>query len=196
MATFPESPIPIYPLIVEPEWKTLISGFDGGGEQRRQKQLFPTYNVSVQYDALSASDTQILWDFYMARKGAYEAFYVYDLALMAGIALNHDGQYVGTGDAATDIFDIPGRSTSSQSVYIDNVLQTITTDYSILTGGGESSSDRIDFVSPPAAGAVITVDFTGFLRIRARFAEDKLPRELFMTILFRYGVKLKGLGAE
>jgi len=195
MATFPESPIPIYPLIVEPEWKTLISGFDGGGEQRRQKQLFPKYNVVVNYDALSETAEQILWDFYMARKGAYEAFYIYDLALLAGIAPNHNGQYCGTGDGATEIFDIPGRSTSSHVVYLDGVEQTITTDYVILTGGGESSSDRIDFVSPPVAGAVITVDFTGFLRIRARFAEDKLPRELFMTILFRYGVKLKGLSA-
>jgi len=195
VATFPESPIPIYPLVIEPEWQTVISGFDGGGEQRRQKQLFPKYNVAVQYDALSETAMQTLWAFYMARKGAYEAFYIYDLSLLASISPNYDGQYVGTGDAATDIFDIPGRSTSSQSVYIDNVLQTITTDYSILTGGGESSSDRIDFVSAPAAGEVITVDFTGYLRIRARFLEDKLPRELFMTNLFRYGVKLKGLSA-
>ena len=195
MSTFPESPAPIYPLIVEPEWKTLVSGFDGGGEQRRQKQLFPKYNVVVGYDALTSSNAQTLWDFYMARKGAYEAFYIYDLALLASVAPNHDGQYCGTGDGATEIFDIPGRSTSSQSVYVDNVLQTITTDYVILTGGGESSADRIDFVSPPAAGEVITVDFTGFLRIRARFLEDKLPRELFMTNLFRYGIKLKGLSA-
>lgn len=196
MATYPESPIPIYPLIVEPEWKTLVSGFDGGGEQRRQKQLFPKYNVAVQYDALIETDMQILWDFYMVRKGSFEAFYIYDLSLLANIAPDHNSQYVGTGDAATDIFDIPGRSTSSQSVYIDGVLQSTPTDYSILTGGGASNSDRIDFVSAPAAGEVITVDFTGFLRIRARFAEDKLPRALFMTILFRYGgIKLKGLGA-
>jgi len=195
MSTYPESPKPIYPLIIEPEWKTIISGFDGGGEQRRQKQLFPKYNVSVQYDALSETDMQTLWDFYMARKGSFEAFYIYDLALLASIALNHDGQYVGTGDGATDIFDIPGRSTSSQAVYIDNALQTTPTNYSILTGGGESSSDRIDFVAAPAAGEVITVDFTGYLRIRARFLEDKLPRELFMTSLFRYGIKLKGLSA-
>ena len=195
MSTYPESPLPIYPLIVEPEWKTLVSGFDGGGEQRRQKQLFPKYNVVVNYDALSEADMQTLWDFYMARKGAYEAFYIYDLTLLASMSLDHIGQYCGTGDAATEIFDIPGRSTSSQAVYVDGVLQTITTDYVILTGGGESSSDRVDFVSPPAAGEVITVDFTGFLRIRARFAEDKLSREMFMTNLFRYGIKLKGLSA-
>ena len=195
MSTFPESPAPIYPLIVEPEWRTLTSDFDGGGEQRRQKQLFPKYNVTVSYGALSESDMQTLWDFYMARKGAYEAFYIYDLALLAGIAPNHDGQYAGTGNGSTEVFDIPGRSTSSHTVYVDGVEQTITTDYVILTGGGESSADRIDFVSPPSAGEVITVDFTGYLRIRARFAEDKLPRSLFMTVLFNYGIKLKGLSA-
>jgi len=195
MSTYPESPKPIYPLILEPEWKTLISGFDRGGEQRRQKQLFPKYDVAVQYDALSESDMQILYDFYMARKGSSEAFYIYDLALLANISPNHAGQYCGTGDGVTEVFDISGRSTSSQVVYLDGVEQTLTTDYVILTGGGESSSDRIDFVSAPAAGEVITVDFTGYLRIRARFMEDKLSRELFMTILFRYGIKLKGLSA-
>jgi len=195
MSTYPESPKPIYPLIVEPEFKTLISGFDGGGEQRRQKQLFPKYNVTVNYGALSETDMQTLWDFYLARKGAYEAFYIYDLALLASISPNHDGQYVGTGDASTEVFDIPGRSTSSQVIYIDGVEQTLTTDYVILNGGGESSADRVDFVSPPAAGEVVTADFTGFLRIRARFAEDKLSRELFMTNLFRYGIQLKGLKA-
>ncbi len=195
MATYPEAPAPVYPLIIEPEFKTLISGFDGGGEQRRQKQLFAKYNVTVQYDALSAADAQTIYDFYMARKGSYEAFYIYDLALLASISTDHTGLYCGTGDASTEVFDIPGRSTSSQVVYVDGVEQTVTTDYVILTGGGESSADRIDFVSAPAAGEVITVDFTGYLRIRARFAEDSLPKELFMTNLFRYGLKLKGLSA-
>ena len=193
MATYPEDPKPIYPLIVTPVWKTLISQQGTGKEQRRQKSLFPMYDVRVRYHGLSAADAKTLWEFYMDRKGAYEAFYIYDLALLADVSFNHTDQYCGTGDGATDTFDIPGRSTSSQTVYVDGATQSTPGDYSILTGGGESSSDRIQFVAAPAEGEIITCDFTGFLRIRARFKEDRLPRDLFITNLFRYGIELKGL---
>jgi len=193
MATFPEDPKPIYPLIVTPKWRTLISTAGTGKEQRRGKALFAVYDVTVQYKALSATGCKTLWEFYMARKGAYEAFYIYDLALLAEVAFNHDTLYCGTGDGTTDIFDIPGRSTSSQTIYVDGVEQSTPADYSILTGGGESNSDRVDFVSAPASGSIITCDFTGYLRIRARFLYDELSRELFLRNLFQYGIELKGL---
>lgn len=193
MATYPEDPKPQYPLIVEPEWRTFISTIETGAEQRRQKSVFPIYNVQVNYNVLSEADAQTIWEFYMARKGAYEAFYIYDLTLLADVAFNHVTQYCGTGDGSTDIFDIPGRSTSAHAVYSDGVLQADPGDYSILTGGGVSSSDRVDFVSAPDEGKIITCDFTGFLRIRARFLNDKLSRDSFTTNLFRYGVELKGL---
>jgi len=193
MATYPETPRPIYPLTVTPVWKTLISLQGTGKEQRRQKSLFPVYDVIINYHALSAADAKTLWEFYMARKGAYEAFYIYDLALLADVSFNHTDQYCGTGDAATDTFDLPGRSTSSQVIYIDGATQSTPGDYSILTGGGVSNSDRVQFTSAPAEGAIITCDFAGFLRIRARFKEDRLDRDLFLTKLFRYGIELKGL---
>jgi len=195
MATYPEDPTPIYPLTLRPTWKTLISKVGTGGEQRRQKSLFPVYDVIVKYTRLSAADAKTIWEFYMDRKGAFEAFYIYDLSLLASVSFNHVDQYCGTGDGSTDIFDIPGRSTSSQTVYVNGVQQSTPTDYSILTGGGESSSDRIDFVAAPAEGEVITCDFTGFLRIRARFMYDQLSREMFYEAAFNYGVELKGLKA-
>ena len=193
MAIFPESPKPKYPLIVTPTWKTLISTVGTGIEQRKQKALFPKYNVTVRYDVLSAVNAKTLWAFYMARKGAFEAFYIYDLALLASVAFAHTDEYCGTGDAVIDIFDIPGRSTSSHDVYVDGIAQTDPGEYSVLTGGGVGSSDRIDFVTAPGEGAIITVDFTGFLRMRVRFMYDELDRETFTTNLFRYGIELKGL---
>jgi len=85
-----------------------------------------------------------------------------------------------------------GKNTSSQTIYIYGTEQT--SGYSILIGGGNSASDRVEFTSPPADGSIITCDFTGYLRMRCRFAYDKLPRELFTTMRFNYGVELKGLG--
>jgi len=195
MATFPEDPIPIYPLIVSPRFSTLIKTSDSGKEQRNYKSTYAKYDVLVQYSELDYSDVQTLWDFYIARKGAYEAFYIYDLSLLAGTYFNHSGLYVGTGDGAEDVWDIPGRSTSSQTVYLDGISKSSPSDYSILTGGGTAGSDRIDFVAAPSEGEIITVDFTGFLRIRARFTKDSMSRELFEYNLYKIGLELTGLAA-
>lgn len=193
MAKFPESPKPIYPLVITPRWRTLISDIEGGGEQRKQKRQFAVYDVTVRYRSLSESQMQTIYDFYMARKGALEAFHIYDLALLSNIAPNHSGLYCGTGDGTTEVFDIPGRSTSSQVIYKNGIEQTLTTDYTISSGTGSDGSDQVDFVTAPAAGDIISCDFTGFLRIRARFAEDKLDRELFRYLAFNFGISLTGV---
>lgn len=114
---------------------------------------------------------------------------------------NHTNQFCGTspGDdpqyTNPEIFDIPGISTSEQSVYCNGVEQTETTDYEILYGDPDwpDSCDRINFVATPAQGAVVTIDFTGILRIYARFYGDHLAEELFMTNLEYCEVLLKGL---
>lgn len=186
MAEFPTTPRPSYPVIIEPEWKTNISTFDSGKEQRRQKWDYPKYNVELTYNVLSSANIQVLWDFYMARKGASEAFYFYDLESVA-----HNAQYVGQGDGAIVTFDIPGKSTSSQVIYIDGVPQG--SGYTILTGGGSENSDRVQFTAPPAAGGMISCDFTGFLRIRCRFEKDKMSKTAFTASLRQTGLKLKGL---
>lgn len=191
MAVFPESPLPIYPVIFEPEWGNLVSEFDCGAEQRRQTWTFPKYNVSLQYNALSATNQQILWAFYMARKGTNEAFYFFDPAPPMGIYTSYLRQYVGVGTGAQATFDLPGKSTSIRTLYVNGGV--VVAGFSYLTGGGEGSADRVQFDVAPAAGYVITVDFTGQLRIRCRFAADKLSREWFMTVLFNYGIQLKGL---
>ena len=192
MSTWPESdPKPRYPLHTEIEFGTLISAFDGGTEQRRQKLLYPRYNVTIRYNAISKTEAQTLWNFYVARKGSYESFFCYDLALLLQHSFAHTDQYCGTGDSATTIFDIPGRSTSSRTVYLDNIEQTSGITY--LTGGGASSADRIQFSAAPTSGEIITVDFAGYLRMKVRFAEDKLTRENFVYKLYSYGIQLKGL---
>lgn len=190
---FPEDILPVYPVVITPVWGTLVSDFDSGNEQRRQKLLYAKYDVQLQMRAVSAADLQTLWDFYQARKGAAGAFYFYDPRPANGITVSHTGLYVGTGDGSTEIFDIPGKSTSSQTIYVDGTEQTVTTDYAILTGGGDGSADRVDFVVAPGNGQIITCDFTGTLRIRCRFAQDSLSFEWFMVLLTNIGLQLKGL---
>ncbi len=190
MAEFPASPAPNDPVAITPVWKTNVTGVDSGKEQRRQKWTFPKYDVSLLYDLISPqSNMQLLWDFYMARKGAAEAFHFYFRRLGT-----HKAQYVGHGDGVTTIFDLPGKSTSSQAIYFDEVVQG--SGFSYLTGGGSSSSDRVEFAAAPPDGTVISCDFVGFLRNRCRFEEDRMTEERFYVTCYRTGLRLKGLSFE
>lgn len=186
MKVFPETPIPNFPFRMTPEWSTLTSTFENGNEQRRSKWARPKYNITLNYTALKEADSQLLWEFYMSVKGAYEAFLFFDFYVYS-----HVDHYVGTGDGSTTIFDIPGKSTSSQTLYING--NVITTGFSYLVGGGDGDADRVSFTTAPAVGQTISIDFTGFLRVKCRFLNDKLSRENFIHILMEYGIELKGL---
>lgn len=125
----------------------------------------------------------------MARKGRAEAFHFY--FRRSG---SHKAQYVAYGDGVLTTFDLPGKSTSSQTIYLDGAAQG--SGYTILTGGGSSSSDRVQFDAAIPLGQLITCDFTGFLRNRCRFEEDRMTEERFYTTCYRTGLRLKGLSFE
>jgi uncharacterized protein (TIGR02217 family) len=198
IATWPESnPTPNYPLVITPEWRTMINEMDSGSEERTAKWMYAKYNVTVTYDYLSATQMKTLYAFYMACKGAKEAFYIYDLGLLCSVSNNHVDLYCGTGDGSNLWFDIPGRSTSSHSVKVAKVVQS-SEDYTINTeGGGGGGSDRIVFDAglAPAAGNIVDCSFTGYLRMRVRFANDQQSFDMFTMNYYRTGgIQLKGLG--
>jgi len=189
MAIFPESsPAPDYPLILRVRSATDVVGLGGDHvvSQRRSAVVFPIYDVSVVYNSMTAVDAQTLWNFFKARAGRLQAFYIYDLSLLAGAAPAHVNEFVAVGDGSLDTFDLPGRSTGSQTIYVSGAAQTPTIDYAISAGTGDAAADQVVFVTPPGAGAVMTADFAGYLRCRVVFALDTLDRELFMRDLMRY----------
>lgn len=182
----PTTPSPQYPGKLTPIWKTLVSDYESGNEQRRQKWLYAKYDVSVNYGALELSDVKTLWEFYMARKGAFESFYYVDVFVM-----DHVGLYIETCNGTDDTFDLPGLSTSARTLYENGSI--VTSGFSYLTGGGDGSADRVEYTTAPAEGTILTIDFTGYLRVKCRFAEDNLNRENFTYNLFKYGLQLKGI---
>lgn len=163
-----------------------MSKFDSGREQRRMKALQAVYDVELKYTTLKATEIQVLWSFYQARRGKWESFNIYD-----PLQAQWSNVYVGQGDGSSTIFDIPGKTTYSQEIYLDGVLQT--GGYSILTGGGLDNADRVSFANAPAINQIITCGFVGMLRIHCRFAEDIMERELFTVALYQTGLKLHGL---
>jgi len=274
---------PGYPLIEKIRWKTLTSSFEElGEEQRKQKWLFPRRDLVLKFPALSSSQARELWDFYVARKGSFEAFNLFYDSIGKSTD-TYSNEYVGTGDGSTYIFNLPSKNASSYTVYVDGIAQTEGTNYEIEIGGGEDGADRLAFIghvtnevratgdgsttdfsytldhspvkpssltvhytisgtsytatddgsgnisgtdcsgtityetgdvsltfttapdngtditndytyyNPPAVGQRITFDFTGYLKVRCRFAQDTASFEHFIYSATRVGIELRGL---
>ena len=192
MAAFPEtsSIAPVEPEQMRLRWKTLISSFDDlGYETRKQKWLYPRRTVTLQYKGESKADGRTLWQFYLERKGAYEAFNYF-----CGFSDIYESEYVGIGDGSTVIFNLPAKNSSAYSVYKNGVEQSGGgVDYTFAAGGGTDRADKITFTAAPDAGDRITYDFTGNLKIRCRFAEDYLDFETFWDRAVMMGIVLTGL---
>lgn len=77
---------------------------------------------------------------------------------IADIAKVYPNEPMGIGDGSTKVFYAlyPPIKTSSQAVYLDGAVQTVTTHYTI-----DNDLGRITFVTAPAANKKITIDYTG-----------------------------------
>jgi len=204
MAIYPSSTAVSYinPITMGMRFKTLISNFDDlGEEKRKRKWTYPKRDVTLKYEAISKSEAAGLWKFYQARHGAYEAFAWYESTALGSTAYNsYVGEYVGTGDSTTLVFNLPAINSSQVHVlYIAGTSQP-TTNYTFSAGGGSNSEDKVTVVSSSAGGPPvptsterITYDFDGRLKIRSRFTEDYFSFENFYDRIINSGVKLSGL---
>lgn len=65
-------------------------------------------------------------------------------------------------------------------------------DYIITHNGGADGADLITFAAAPSSGAIITMDFTGYLKVVSRFAMDNLGYENFKNFFINTGMPIKG----
>ncbi len=205
MAKFPEFSDVQYdfPLNIEFETRTLISTFDGlGKEKRRRKFNFARRNLTLSYTDrfLTRAQMRTLWQFYLDRGGSYEAFSVFVTGPTAAVAAagvnTYEGEYVGVGDGSTLSFDLPSRYAGTTTFYYtsgDSTLQFSPDAYDFSGEAGADGCDRIGFNTPPNEGSVLSMDFTGQLKVRSRFMEDRLSYQDFYNIVARAGIELKGL---
>jgi hypothetical protein len=188
MAAYPSTnPFPTWPYTITPRYKTLITEFDNGAEQRRAKWTFPKFDVQLGYTGLQTTAADIIYDFYRARRGAYEEFTfheVYPNTSYTGLLIAYH-----TLPAQTT-FSLPGREASGVKVYINDVE---TTAFTIQPTSGTDGRDLITLGATVSTGSVLTCDFVGRVSINCRFNDDNLDRINFDLRLFNYGITLKGL---
>ncbi len=154
--------------------KVLKSNFDDlGKEQVKRKWLYPKRNVGLDYRNITNAQLRVLEQFYVDRNGGYLAFtYIMPLT-ETGI---YEGEYVGTGDGSTTVYNLPFKSGASVSITVDGspyVIGDATSgDCYIIEGGGQDGVDSLICHVTPASGVRVITDFTGRLAIRCRFDES------------------------
>jgi uncharacterized protein (TIGR02217 family) len=74
MQTYPSTPYPSFVFTKSTEFKTLISQFENGCEQRRAKWSKGKHHFVINYNTLSPTELGTLFTFYEARMGSQEAF--------------------------------------------------------------------------------------------------------------------------
>jgi hypothetical protein len=201
MSVYPSSIPYINPEGMNIRFKTLVSSFDEEGEEnRKQKWLYPKRDVTLKYQSLSKDDAEVIWEFYLARKGSYNSFSWFESTGL-GTYRTYSSEYVATGDSTTLTFVLPAKESSGATHDVNlNGSAASTSDYTMSFGGGGDGEDKVTFIGsstgglgPPGSTAQITYDFEGRLKIRCRFAEDVFSFENFYDRLVNSGVKLKGL---
>lgn len=65
---------PEYTFTTGSSFKTLISEGEAGKERRRSKRSTQRREWKLKFGLLTEVEADLIWDFYLARKGAYEAF--------------------------------------------------------------------------------------------------------------------------
>ena len=166
-------------LIIMPE--TVSLGFSGGptfntdklplkngGRRRIKRRDDPLHVYTFTYDDRSDTDVIALRNFFVDRRGDFEAFLFKDWMDFSVTA----GQ-IGVGDAANKNFQcvqvvgsdnpytrvIRHLKSGTLSVYVNGVLKTLTSDYTV------SSSALVSFITAPGAAAVVTASFEFYVPV-------------------------------
>jgi len=172
-AIFPQVSGLTWNVIKAPQWLTKVQRSVGGKELRAAFWSAPIYTWTLSFEILrqasAFTEFQTLIGFFNARQGKFDSFRFNDAVDSSVVTQN-----LGTGDGVKtqlqlvrtyggnneNVFDLNG----APSIFINAVLKTVTTDYSI------SATGLVTFVVAPAAAAALT--WTGSYYWRVRFSDD------------------------
>lgn len=175
-----------------PEFLTTVMALASGNEKRNGEWQYPRVTWDISYGIQSDTDLKLIRDFYMVCMGRLYGFRFRDWGdYIIGDETTQAPQQIGTGDGATTAFQIAKNYsvTSWDSlttytftrkitrpvsgtflVYVNGVLKTETTDYSIAYDTG-----LITFVTAPTTGYAVSV--YGEFDIPVRFNSDVMKMQ-------------------
>ena len=157
--------LPVDPSYVVPmnlQQIVLVTPFDSGQEQRKLKQSNPKRQFRISSKNLNDTELKSLFDFYIARKGAFDIFSYLPPThlhrLKTAIAC-------GTGDGAKTVFDIGNTLTPPYyyRVYLgagnrNQAYEDATPVTGVFANNDTTKLSTVTITPAPASPKVITVD--------------------------------------
>lgn len=168
------------PFKEEVNWNTLVTRYEDGKEQRRQKWADPKRSYEITLKSRTDTESQQVWDFYNAREGAFGTFY-FENPNESPVT----SELLGTGNGVNLSFQLDHFPLPSGSITLStpSLSYTETTHYTL-----SKTTGAIVFNSGMAPTGDLSATYS-FAR-NVRFTEDKLNRELFNFKLYNLGIKL------
>ena len=175
-----------------PTFSTEIQESLAGREVRIQNFQNPIWEFTLNYEYLlndpktrdenEQTPLETLVGFFLARGGQFDDFLLNESDLTGRLEDSiYSGQPIGTGDNATKSFQIvrnvggfleavQNPMNQTALVYLNGVLKTQGTDYTIVNG-------VVTFTSAPAPGVSITADFIMLHRVRFHTGSSRSGKE-------------------
>ncbi len=163
-----------------PRFKTTVIGFGTGTEQRNRKWQFARAQWDVGYGVQTQAQYQGIAEFFYARNGRLRGFRFKDWTDYIATKTN-----IGSGDGINTVFQLVKTYSDAVNTYIrkitrpiestiqifvNDVLQTVSVDYTVGALG------VITFTVAPAGGAVVTASYE--FDIPVRFDIDHLELDV------------------
>lgn len=165
------------------KWRTLVSEFESGKEQRRSMWSKQLAQFIVRKKAVSKTDIQSLRSFFNARKGSLDYFW-FD---------NPDdnkvtNEAIGTGNGAATVFNLAKYPVKTAAGTFEMRVNGIPAS-ATLSNDNVNFIGKATFAAPPASGASITGDYQFYYPVR--FLEDLLIREMIAFQLYDFSTRLQ-----
>lgn len=152
---------------VQDHYRTLVTEFENGAEQRRGKWNRPRMAVRMQFDrnALSTDDVADIWRFYRTQRGSLRPF---DLPLFGQLTTVES--LFSSGSRSIGVADTQDFTSSATSRWNKVHLQNGNYDSDVFTVTSVNGSTRIEVQS--ATGNTYQIGNPVSPVITARFADD------------------------
>lgn len=171
---YPDSPVPSEGYSSSDEFATVIAGpYMSGRSVVGKGREYSLFRARLAYARMALADFQPVYTLFSNVRGRFGTFTFFDFT-------GHDASpvgaawvrlYVGIGSGATTGFDLPMKSATNRTVYVNG---SVTSAYTFYSGTGVDGRDRIGFAVAPPSGHIIELSATGRRAVTARFAEDTL----------------------
>lgn len=201
MANFPEDIVPTIPYKYGLSFATLRSmAVPAGVTQTRRGRFRGLFSATLKYENYVDSDLYTLFDFYVARGGAFEAFTFTDFSGIdnSPIGIQWPKLYAGTTlGGAVVTYDLPmkgstGYAATDFGLYRagTRLVSGVGYDYTFGAATGADGRDRATLGTAGAAGDILEWRATGRACFNVRFGRDDLTFDGFVARMVNTGLEV------